>query len=134
MTLVKGSQMMRGPQISLFGFFYKKKRLQFFFIRVFFTDTDNSQDSRGREGTIFYSTLPLPPAHEHSDIFATLHVRWLSRIFNRNACVYQTATRWDLPPYRITIWVVDWWCRDCIAVNTWNVTMKGMIASNTSLQ
>ena len=40
-------------------------------------------------------------------LFATLHVRWLSRIFNRNACVYQTATRWDLPPYRITIWLID---------------------------
>ena len=37
----------------------------FFSIRVFFTDTDDSQDSRGREGAIFYSTLPLPPAHEH---------------------------------------------------------------------
>ena len=36
----------------------------FFSIRVFFTDTDDSQDSREREGTI-YSTLPLPPAHEH---------------------------------------------------------------------
>ena len=47
-------------------------------------------------------------------LFATLHVRWLSRIFNRNACVYQTATRWDLPPYRITIWVIDWWCNVCL--------------------
>ena len=37
----------------------------FFSIRVFFTGTDDSQDSRGREGAIFYSTLPLPPAHEH---------------------------------------------------------------------
>ena len=44
--------------------------LFFFFLSGFsFTDTDNSQDSRGREGTIFYSTLLLPPAHEHSDIF-----------------------------------------------------------------
>ena len=41
-------------------------------MRVFFTDTDDSQDSRGREGTIFYSTLPLPPAHEHWDIFLQL--------------------------------------------------------------
>ena len=37
----------------------------FFSIRVFFTNTDDSQDSKGREGTIFYSTLSLPPAHEH---------------------------------------------------------------------
>ena len=60
----------------------------FFFYQGFsFTDIDYSQDSRGREGTIFYSTL--------------------SHIFNRNACIYQTATRWDLPPYRITIWLID---------------------------
>ena len=45
----------------------------FFFLSGFsFTDTDDSQDSRGREGTIFYSTLPLPPAHEHSDIYLQL--------------------------------------------------------------
>ena len=44
----------------------------FFLIRIFFTDTDDLQDSRGREGTIFYSTLPLPPAHEHWDIYLQL--------------------------------------------------------------
>ena len=45
----------------------------FFFLSGFsFTDTDNSQDSRGREGTFFYSTLPLLPAHEHLDIYVQL--------------------------------------------------------------
>ena len=29
------------------------------------------------------------------------------------ACVYQTATRWDLPPYRVTTWVIGWWCNAC---------------------
>ena len=41
------------------------KGMYFSSIRVFFTYTDDSQDSRGREGTIFYSNLPLPPAYEH---------------------------------------------------------------------
>ena len=51
--------------------------LHFFFLSGFsFTDTDDSQGSRGREGSIFYSTLPLPPTHEHIGIyFATLPVR-----------------------------------------------------------
>ena len=80
-------------------------RSSFFLSGFSFTGTDNSQHSRGREGTIFFSTLPLPPAHEHSS--ATLHVRWLSHNFNCNACIYQTATRWDLPPYQITIWLTD---------------------------
>ena len=69
----------------------------------FFTDAVDSQDSRGREETIFYS---VPPAHEYSDIY--LHVKWLWRIFNRTASICQTATWWVLPPYWITIWLIDW--------------------------
>ena len=50
----------------------KKPKIFFFLSGFSFTNTDDSQDSRGREGTIFYSTLPLPPAHEHSDIYLQL--------------------------------------------------------------
>ena len=79
----------------------------FFLLGFSFTATDDSQDGRGREGTI-YSTLPLPSAHEHSDIyFATFHVRWLSHISNRTACIFRAATWLDLPPYRITIWLIN---------------------------
>ena len=86
---------------------YKGTLYVFFFLSEFsFKDTVDSQDSRRREGTIFYSTLPLPPTHEHSDIyFETLHVRWLSHIFNRTACFY---------PMRFTAlsnyYLIDWWC------------------------
>ena len=62
---------------------------------------------------LFQSTTSTHP-RTLRHLFATLHVRRLSRIFNRNACVYQTAIRWDLPPYRITIWVIDWWCNVCL--------------------
>ena len=45
----------------------------YFFLSGFsFTDSGDSHDSRGREGTMFYSTLPLPPAHEHSDTYLQL--------------------------------------------------------------
>ena len=45
---------------------YMPVDFKLFFLSGFsFTNTDDSQDSRGREGSIFYSTLPLPPAHEH---------------------------------------------------------------------
>ena len=37
----------------------------------------------------------------------TLPVRWLSHIFNRTTCIYQTDTRWDFPPYQIIIWLVE---------------------------
>ena len=50
----------------------------------------------------------LSSTHEHSDIyFVTLHVRWLSCISNPTACIYQASTRWDSPPYQVTIWVID---------------------------
>ena len=49
------------------------KRSFFFVLSGFsFTGTYDSQDSRGREVTIFYSTLPIPPAHEHWDIYLQL--------------------------------------------------------------
>ena len=54
--------------------------LFFVFLSGFsFTDTDDSQNSRGREGTIFYSTYTHSRTFRH--LFATLHVRWLSHIF-----------------------------------------------------
>ena len=57
----------------LFTFTLPRSALYIFCsIRVFFTDTDDSQGSRGREGTIFYLTLPLSPAHEHWDIYLQL--------------------------------------------------------------
>ena len=33
---------------------------------------DGLQDSSGREGTMFFSSLPLPPAQEHSEIYLQL--------------------------------------------------------------
>ena len=39
-----------------------------FLSRFSFNGTDDSQDSKEREGTGFYSTLSLPPEHKHSEI------------------------------------------------------------------
>ena len=55
----------------------------------------------------------IPPAttstcsQTFSHLVATLHVRWLLRIFSCNVCVYQTTTWWDLPPCRVAIWLID---------------------------
>ena len=78
----------------------------FFFLSGFSFMGTGSQDSRRREGTIFYSSLPFPPVHEHSDNYLQLCM-W-DRIFLIAPLVfYQTATWWDLPPYPITIWLID---------------------------
>ena len=79
----------------------------FFFFFFFSTDTDHSQDTRGREGTT--STHSRTLRH----LFPTLHARWLSRIFNHNVYFHQTATWWDLPAYGIVIRLIDWWCSVC---------------------
>ena len=63
------------------------------------TDKDYSQQSRGRKGKIRSETF--------RHFFATLHLRCLSHIFNRTACIYHTATRLDLPRSRITISLIN---------------------------
>ena len=100
-------------------------KLIFFSIRVFFTDTDDSQGSRGREGTIFYSTLPLPPAHEHRDIYLQLCMWDDYHVFLIATPVFTRLLLWDLPPYRITIWVIDWWCNVCLF--TWWIDTRFLL-------
>ena len=74
----------------------------FFSIRVFFHGHWRLTGQQGKGGDSTTSTRSRTFRH----LVATLHVRWLSHIFNRTACIYQAATRWDLPPYRITKWLI----------------------------
>ena len=80
----------------------------FFSIRVFFHRhwQFTGQQGKGGDHLLFHSTTSTR-SRTFRHLFATLHVRWLSHIFNRTACIYQAATRWDLPPYQITIWLTD---------------------------
>ena len=64
------------------------------------------QQGKGGDLLLFHSTTSTR-SRTFRHLFATLHVRWLSHIFNCTACIYQTATRWDLPLYRITIRLTD---------------------------
>ena len=95
----------------------------FFSVRVFFHRHwrfTGQQGKRGDHLLCHSTTSTRPQTFRH--LFATLHVRWLSRIFNRNACIYQAATQWDLPPYWIIVWLIDyamfvylltWWFDFC---------------------
>ena len=99
-----------------------------FFLSGFsFTDTDDSQDSRGKEENhlCFHSTTST-----HSRTLRYLFASFACEMtitysFNRNACVYQTATRLDLPPYRITIWLIDWWRNVCLF--TWWIDSRFLL-------
>ena len=79
-----------------------------FSIRVFFRRHWRLtwQQEKGRDHFLFHSTTFI---HSRTlrHLFAIFHARWLSHIFNCTACIYQAATQWDLPPYRISIWTID---------------------------
>ena len=64
------------------------------------------QQEKGGDHLLFHSTTSSR-SRTLRHLLATLHVRWLSHIFNRTTCIYQAATRWDLQPYWITIWLTD---------------------------
>ena len=74
----------------------------FFSIRFLFQRHWRLTGQQGKGGDYFF--IPLYHFHRSRTIrhlFATLHVRWLSHILYHTACIYQAATRRDLPPYRI---------------------------------
>ena len=99
------------------------KKLKIFSIRVFFHRhwPFTGQQGKERNHLLFYSTTSTRSwALRH--LFATLHVRWLSR----NACIYQTATRWDLPPCRITTWLIDWLIDDVMFVCLLDELIQGL--------
>ena len=103
---------------AIFFFFF------FFFFFFYRHWRFTGQQGKGGDHLLFHSTTSTR-SRTFRHLFATLHVRWISRIFNRNACIYQTATWWDLPPFRITIWVIAWWCNVCLF--TWWIDIRFLL-------
>ena len=82
--------------------------LIFFSIRVFFHGHWRLTGQQGKWGDhLFFHSTTSTRLRTLRHLFATLHVRWLLHTFNRTACIYQTAIRWDLAPYQINIWLID---------------------------
>ena len=83
---------------------------------LLFLSFQNIDSLKGGDHLLFHSSTSICSGiFKH--LFAILHLRWLSCVLNRNACVYQTATRRDLILYRISITLNDWWCNVCLL--TW---------------
>ena len=96
--------------IPAFNVFLRWTFSGFFLLGFSFTGTDNLEGSRRREGNSFlFLSTSSTCSETFKNLHSTLQVRWLSRIFNRITCNNQTTTRWDLPPWRITIWLIDDW-------------------------
>ena len=81
----------------------------FFSISIFFHRHGRFTGKRGKRGDhLLFHTTASTRSLTLRYLFASLRFRWLSRILNGSTCVYQTVSRWDLPPYRIVIWLIDW--------------------------
>ena len=87
----------------------------FFFLSEFsFTDTQHSQDRWGREGTIFYSTLPLPLSHEHWDIYLQLCMRGDYHVFLIATLVFTRLLLHEI--YHLIELPFDWLIDDAMFV------------------
>ena len=86
------------------------------------TGTDDLQNSRGREGTIFYSTLSLPPAHEHWDIYFQLcmwddyHVFLIATLVFTRLLLDEISSLIKLALDWLIDWLIDWWCNVCLCI------------------
>ena len=78
-------------------------------IRVFFHGHWQLTGQQGKKGDhLLFHSITSTRSRTFRHLFTTLHVRQLSHISNGTACIFcQTATRWYLTPYQITIWLID---------------------------
>ena len=96
-----------------------------FFCQGFLSQTLTIHRTAGeRRGSSF-----IPLYHFHSiktlrHLFETLHVRWISRIFNRNAC-FQIYHLNELPFDWLIDWLIDWWCNICLL--TWLIDSRFLL-------
>ena len=97
-----------------------------FLLGFSFTDTDDLQNSRGREDTIFYSTLSLPPAHEHWDIYLQLcmwddyHVFLIATLVFTRLLLDEIYRLIKLPFDWLIDWLIDWLMMQCLFVYLMN--------------
>ena len=83
--------------------------------------------ARGERGTIFYSTLPLPPAHEHWDIYLQLcmwddyHVFLIATLVFTRLLLDEIYHLIELP----FDWLIDWWWDICLF--TWWIDSRFLL-------
>ena len=106
---------------------------QFFFLSEFsFTDTEDSQDSRRRKRIIFYSTLPLPPAHEHWDIYLQLCMWDNYHVFLIVTFVFTRMLLGEFYDFiRLPFdWLIDWSIDDAMLVCLLDELILGVFYSH----
>ena len=79
----------------------------FFSIRVFFHGHWRLTGQQGKGGDHLLSHSTNSTRSRTFSIYLQLCMWDNYHIFYRTVYIYQTATPWDLRPYRITIWLID---------------------------
>ena len=102
----------------------------FFSVSVFFTD--DSQGSRGGEGNIFYSTLPLLSAHEHWDIYLQLCMWDECHVFLIAPIVFTRQLLDEI--YHLIEWPFEWFIDDAMFVCLVDELILGFHYSNLTLK
>ena len=105
-------------KVRNFHFLFLLLLLLLFCIRVFFYGhwRLTGQQWKGGDHFLMHSTTSTR-SRTLRHLFATLQVRWLSHIFNRNTCISQTATHGDFPTLS-NYHLIDWWCKVCFSLFT----------------
>ena len=87
--------------------------IYFFSIRVFFHRhwRLTGQQGKGGDHFLFHSTTSTR-SRTFRHLFATLHVRWQSHTFSRNACIL--PDRYSLRFSLLIELPFDWWCEVCV--------------------
>ena len=108
--------------------------ITFFFLLGFsFTDTDESQDSNGREGAhSLYSTLPLPPAHEHWGIYLQLCLWDDYHVFLIATLVFTRLLLDEI--YRLIELLFEWFIDDAMFVCLREELILGFCCSDLTLE
>ena len=83
-------------------------RFFFFFYQGFLSRTLTTNRTAGEGKGPFYSTLPLPPAHKHSDIYLQLCTWDDYHIFLIATLVFTRLLLDDI--YHLIKLLFDWWC------------------------
>ena len=107
------------------------KRWRTFFCQGFFSQTLTiHRTAREGRGSCFYSTLPLPPAHEHSDISLQLcmwddyHVFLIATLVFTRLLLDEIFHLIELP----FDWLIDWLIDDRIFAFLLDELILGIIA------
>ena len=78
-------------------------KIKDFLSRVFFHGHWRLTGQQGKVGDYFlFPSTTSTRSRTFRHLIVALQERWLSHVFNRTTCIYQI-----LPPYRITIWLID---------------------------